>query len=121
MFSVRRLFRVLGSTNSNCPVDALQGVTNLKRACLQVDVIPAKTERLALAKAHGYGDRVKRLEAMPMERIQQGSDLIGCEWLDLERLGTGWLHHRCHIPGHEPPPKRLIEGCAEDSMYSAGI
>jgi hypothetical protein len=86
--------------------DSLQLVTNAERSGLEVDVLPAKPQRLPLAQAERKRYRKECLKAMATDCGEEIPCLVWSEGTDWFPLDTWPFNEPSDVSGHHVPAHR---------------
>jgi len=101
---VRRLGGIKYELRPACRMvfDALQGLSHVQDAGLEVNILPPEPEQLAASQSHHEEGQERRIQLMPLEGGEElGRHLAKGEGAPfLARLPWG-LDKAAHIPGHK--------------------
>src|SRR5437867_1575472 len=86
-------------------------------AVVEVHVIPAEAEQLALAEAGRHCRYVKSLEALDLNACQELADLLGGQRPDFVDADFRWIDQRANVTTHEAPFECLTQSPPQDRPH----
>src|SRR6266516_2524279 len=89
---------------------------DLDHACVEVDVLPAQPECLALADAEREGDRPAGAVRSVLHRGEDLACLVAGQGLDLDLFADRRVHHRGDVAAGLAPLPRDLECAEEDAV-----
>lgn len=90
-------------------LEPLQCVVDAQGARAEVDVGPAQTQKLSLAQPERYREQVERFQAVVADGLQQASNLVGAERLDLMAGPLRGAHQGGDVAPDQAPSQGVVQ------------